>query len=817
MKPSTPKPELLSSTYRQKAVFTGFQRSSYRSSVAFLATSAWIVTLMVGSGVLAVVEAQTWENLGPKNEAGCMTGLFLHSESNKLFASSPDGGLWRADITSTTISWTPISDFLDNMEIRAFGVAPSNSEVIYVANKSNSLYKTTDGGLNWTRLDKFNKSFGRANKILVRHDSAGWVYVGTTSGLFRSSDSGESWVQPRASEDVLDIAMDREDSRILYIGVRGKGVFKTTDRGTNWTQVLNWTQTRSTNNSWVPPKIYPSEMIKIALGETGHDGTDETPQTRTVVVKLGKQIHISQSAGATFVDKSATIITDNDSGYYTRTESLVKGEWENAIAVDPFDSNHIMVGQDSLFNTTDLGDNWLVVNNREMHTDMQAIQFHRTTRNLVFLANDGGVERSTTATPLFNPIYSNLITAQLLRVGIAGDLAVGNSDHNSVIGTRTLASGQWEEARPRNCGYGNNNMERMGVYADKKRHNRFYIFHDTHIARLIFPNSSSDPCDRRATMFSDFVPYIVSPSPERPQQGIAVDTRSDSQLLLACADGVKFDGDEIVRSDCTDTCSNAANTSFRLKLTRNGDIEPTGTFVRDDPDSVGNLPTWETTAESLGDPFVSVSFSPRNTGIAFAITKSGALFTTSFPLPLPTTGNWTWTSQNGWVGRNNGDGVRHMAIHPSNDNCVYAITENTLAKTSNKGATWSTILRNIPTQKYYSIVATGQNLFLGTSDGVYKTANEGTTWKKKNGNLPNVKVVQLVIDGNYLYAVTFGRGLWRIPLSQLYDVLGNTESSRQRFGTSLWFENIVGYAATADFVEYNSGMSRHGYWAPPIP
>jgi ligand-binding sensor domain-containing protein len=166
-----------------------------------------------------------------------------------------------------------------------------------------------------------------------------------------------------------------------------------------------------------------------------------------------------------------------------------------------------------------------------------------------------------------------------------------------------------------------------------------------------------------------------------------------------------------------------------------------------------------------GDPFVSVSFSPQNTGVAFAITKSGALFTTSLGVPLPTVVNWT--RQNGWVGRNNGDGVRHMAIHPNNDNRVYAITENTLAKTSNRGGTWTTILRNIPTQKYYSIAATKQDLFLGTSDGVFKTANEGTTWKKKNGNLPNVKVVQLVIDGNYLYAVSFGRGLWRIPLSQL--------------------------------------------------
>jgi photosystem II stability/assembly factor-like uncharacterized protein len=544
------------------------------------------------------IQAQTWENLGPKDEAGCMRGLFLHSASNMLFASSPDGGLWRADVTSMTQSWIPISDFLDNIEIRAFGVAPSNSNVIYVANKSNSLYKTTDGGVNWTRIDKFNKSFGRVNKLLVRHDSDGWVYVGTASGLFRSNDFGENWVQARSSEDVLEIAMDSDESRILYIGVRGKGVFKTIDRGTTWTQVLNWTQAQSTNNSWNPPKIRPDGMIRIALGETRLDATHETPQTRTVAVKFGKQIHISQSAGDpdTFENRSADSITNGNAGFYTRTDSLVDDEWENAIAVDPFDSDHIIVGQGELFTTADRGSNWNTVDMN--HEDAQAIQFHRTTRNLVFVANDGGVEKSTTATPAFTTIYSNLITAQLLRVGIAGDLAVGNSDHNGVIGTRSLAAGQWERATPprsSNCGYGNNNMERMGVYADPKRSNRFYIFHDTHIARLIFPNNSHDLCDRRATMFSDFAPYIVSPSPENPQQGIAVDMRNNSELLLACADA-----DTIVRSNCRAICNIPANTSFGLMLARDGEIEPTGTFDRDEPDSVSNLPTWETTAKSLG-------------------------------------------------------------------------------------------------------------------------------------------------------------------------------------------------------------------------
>lgn len=757
---------------------------------------ALVLAMILLLGQLTIM-AQSWENLGPKNEAGCMTGLYLHSKDNKLFASSPDGGLWACDLNANPLSWTPISDYVDNLEITAFGVSPSNSKVIYLANKANSLYRTTNGGTSWKKLTSFDKGFGRVNRILVCNDpnygilknAKSYVYVGTTTGLFRSFSGGNSWTRLREGkgvEDVLDIAADIEDSRILFIGVRGKGVYKTFNRGGAWDQVLDCTRTRDTDNDYNPPRHKDSEMIKIALGEKNADGSYETPAHRTVAVKFGRQIFVNKSGGnfdPVEDDRSDPAITSNPAGNYRRTESLVSNEWCNAIAVDPFNPDHIIVGQSAMFNSTDGGDTWTKFDAR--HEDAQEIQFHRGVRDLVYLVNDGGVEFSTASTPAFSTMYTNLITAQLQRVGIRGDVAVGNSDHNGVIGTESLSGGQWKRAIPQKpakpeeererpedalpeCHYGGNGMEKMGVYSDPRRDGRFYILHDSHIARLIFPNAASDPCDKRATSFSNFVPYIVSTFPENAQQGIAVDTRILSQVILACAD--------FIPEGCKGNCVYPPNTPFRLMLTRNGDSEPTGTFNPYDPSAVTNQPTWETTAESIDDPFVSVAFSPRRTGAAFAITRSGALHTATIPLFDTMKQTWNWTRQNGWVkaenggttrNRENGGGVRHLAVHPENDNRVYAITENTLAVTGNRGVTWTVRLRNIAVDKYYSLVARGNTVYLGTSNGVYATTNEGATWTKKAGNLPNVKVVQLVVEGDYLYAVTFGRGLWRIPLSEL--------------------------------------------------
>jgi hypothetical protein len=137
-----------------------------------------LVVLLLSS----VSYAQTWTNLGPKGSksvAGVMRELDLHQTSNKLFASSPDGGLWVSDLKAASPSWSPISDYLDNIEVRAFAVAPSDKagNVIYLANKSYSLYRTDNGGGSWTKLTNFNSSFGRVNKILVSNDNFNVVYL----------------------------------------------------------------------------------------------------------------------------------------------------------------------------------------------------------------------------------------------------------------------------------------------------------------------------------------------------------------------------------------------------------------------------------------------------------------------------------------------------------------------------------------------------------------------------------------------------------------------------------------------------------------
>ena len=87
------------------------------------------------------------------------------------------------------------------------------------------------------------------------------------------------------------------------------------------------------------------------------------------------------------------------------------------------------------------------------------------------------------------------------------------------------------------------------------------------------------------------------------------------------------------------------------------------------------------------------------------------------------------------------------------------------------GTTWTTA--NVGLPSYVLCFAdSGANLFAGTAGaGVYCSTNKGTTWTAINTGLPsNTLVYAFAVGGWYLYAGTFGGGVWRRPLSEVLPI-----------------------------------------------
>jgi photosystem II stability/assembly factor-like uncharacterized protein len=151
--------------------------------------------------------------------------------------------------------------------IGGIAIDPNNSEIVYVAAYGSSrnagghrgIYKTVDGGKNWTNVLKINQYTGcyqvhmdpRFSNILyavshqrMRNLYTG-VYGGPESGIYRSLDFGMTWEKLKSglpSEDVgrIGMAISPVNPDYLFAIVeatdKSKGTYKSTDRGASWTK-----------------------------------------------------------------------------------------------------------------------------------------------------------------------------------------------------------------------------------------------------------------------------------------------------------------------------------------------------------------------------------------------------------------------------------------------------------------------------------------------------------------------------------------------------------------------------------------------------
>jgi photosystem II stability/assembly factor-like uncharacterized protein len=133
-------------------------------------------------------------------------------------------------------------------------------------------------------------------------------------------------------------------------------------------------------------------------------------------------------------------------------------------------------------------------------------------------------------------------------------------------------------------------------------------------------------------------------------------------------------------------------------------------------------------------------------------------------------GNWTRVTDPDVPGT----WVTRVTVDPVNANVAYAtfsgfrsgVALPYVMKTIDGGATWASIVGNLPQAPVNDIAVVGSVLYVGTDVGVFSSANGGRKWRTAGSALPNVPVTDLEYRAasNSLYAATFGRGMFMLTL-----------------------------------------------------
>jgi photosystem II stability/assembly factor-like uncharacterized protein len=324
-------------------------------------------------------DVDRWVCIGPTRitaDSGLHAGGILFamavdpSSPSTIYVGSAGSGLWKT--TDGGASWRPISDSLPTLAVAAIAVDPSASSRVYVATPNFGVFRSEDGGTSWRQLPGSpNGEIGLA-VLLVHPTDPDVLYLTTREGVFRSVDRGATWSLSKAAPPTdqgraTDLVMALSNPNVLYVGIAGQGLFRTTDGGVNWT----------------PMAV---------------DG----PPVTVLSVRLGLSQNVPGRVYALFRSTASvfTLFRTNDSGAsWSAVSNFPAGSFFAVLGVDcPDPSNPgtdvVYLGGVDFFRSTAGGaqDSFQAV--QGLHVDHHAIAKDPAAPSTVYSLNDGGIYRS---------------------------------------------------------------------------------------------------------------------------------------------------------------------------------------------------------------------------------------------------------------------------------------------------------------------------------------------------------------------------------------------------------------------------------------
>jgi sugar lactone lactonase YvrE len=706
------------------------------------------------------------------------------------FAGTADGGVWRSRNQGQT--WTPVFDSMPTLSIGALAVDPADGSLWVGTGEANTstdsyagtgVYRSSNDGASWRRVGDAgggNNPISGNTVFRIVFDHAGDALAATNNGLFRMAAGSNTWTEvldpagatdnPPYDQQVTDVAIvpgTNDKQVIAAIGWHGpgntenNGFYQSTNGGLNFTKV---TPTGAIDDSDIGRTTFAysadgTKLYAIVQSLSDLAAGDET-SLQGIFVSSGSPASVT--GPWTLIGNEAKLAASGSalavgSGYGVGIQA-----WYNQdLAVDPSNPNHLYAGLEELFESSDGGNTWntasqywnygLACNNaaagcpNTTHPDQHALMI---TDGKVVEGNDGGVySRPLSDTQQYGDwtdLNSTLSDWQFYDAG-AGWLSswgsgVGVWGGLQDNGTAFDATGASQMIEPAGgdgfdviVPHENAGSNAVGEYA-------YGLMYSTTNGGQTFDSYITPMCTGQAE--AGETPLSNCDPNSRFLTPIAADMNNDNTWVA---------GGEyvwITKAGWNTTCTAVSSCSWQK-------LYDVGT---------GNVTTAITSADNGGiiyDAWVGGGGNPGPTFARGIATNYGGtwheLNVSSLPNRFidgvtvdPRDPARAWVVFNGysrrWVP---GGGVGHVF------------------ETENGGQSWIDISGNLPDIASDNLVELDGRLALATDSGAYTArAEQGTwtRWSRLGTGLPNSSLNNISIGPEgYLYAATHGRGVWRIP------------------------------------------------------
>ncbi len=700
------------------------------------------------SGTVSGLNAR---NIGSATMSGRVAAVDAVDENGKitLFVGSASGGVWKSINGATTFK--PVFDKEKVQSIGAVTIDPTDHKIVWVGSGESwarnsvsvgdGIYKSTDGGENWTNVGLKNSE--RISRILVDPANGNNVLACATGhlwddnderGVYKTSDGGKTWNKVLAgangSSGCAMLATSPQDPKTIFAstwdfrrqgwtfrsGGPGSGLFKSTDGGDHWTEIT------SANAQGMPEKPYGRIAVAVA------------PSKPNVVYAM---IESKQSA----------LFRSDDAGKtWKKLDSSQFMVWRPFyfanLIVDPKNENKIYKPDLILLVSTDGGRSFSSTANA--HGDFHTVWIDPANPNLVYAGDDGGFWSSVDGGTRWTHAI-NLPDSQFYHVSTddADPYHVfGGLQDNSVwMGDSSYPGGvtnsRWENL------YGGDGFwvfpdpaDNAYVYAESQGGEVARVNRHTLEGRNIKPQAGYN---EKKLRFNWNTPIHMSPN----EKGTIY---IGAQYLFRSRDhGQSW---ERISPDLT------TNDPEKQKQEESGGV------------------TVDNSSAEMHTTIYAISESPENGRLIWAGTDDGNL-------QITRDGAKTWTNvadkitglgKNAWVSSVKASKFDEGTAYATFDRHTFGDMKPYAYKTTDFGLTWTPLITPDSGVTGYAHVITEDTkdknlLFLGTEFGMWISIDGGKDWAQYRGsNFPAVAVRDIVIQPRTsdLVMATHGRGIWII-------------------------------------------------------
>src|SRR6266568_7164088 len=247
-----------------------------------------------GGGVWRSIDGgATWGNISDGCFGGSIGAVAVsESDPNVIYVGggektvrgnvSHGNGLWRTTYAGKTWKHVGLDDTRHIPRIR---IHPKNPELVYVAalghlygpNKDRGVFRSADGGASWKRVLFVNEEAGAIDLILdpnnpriiyastwrVKRTPYSLESGGPGSGLWKSTDAGDTWKEitkseglPKSALGIIGIAVSPVNSDRVWALIEAEdgGVFRSDNAGKTWTRINEDRNLRQ--RAWYYTRIY---------------------------------------------------------------------------------------------------------------------------------------------------------------------------------------------------------------------------------------------------------------------------------------------------------------------------------------------------------------------------------------------------------------------------------------------------------------------------------------------------------------------------------------------------------------------------------